>query len=141
MKSYDQPITMSYNFGSHDFGAGAGAHAIRKPLGAKSARIEEIHLGPISEAFTATTTPGYVRIGTAGDADKFAQLDCGVAAISDGYGIDNDPDAVFEAGKYIDLARAGDAGVALNQLEVTFVAPTGGTPAGIGFVTVVVSWF
>ena len=139
--SYENGKTIAYNFGSHDFGAGAGAHAIRRLKGFKFCRIEEIHVGPITETFTNTTTPGYVRVGTAADADKFAELDMGVAAATDGYGTYDDTDAIKAAGQSIDLDRAGDAGVSLGQLEVTFVAPTGGTPAGIGVPTVVITWF
>lgn len=139
--SYDNALAISYNFGSHDFGAGAGAHAIQRPYGKKFARIEEIHLGPITETFNAVTTPGFVRVGTASDADKFAELNCGTAAATDGYGTNDDPDAIKAAGKAIDLDRAGDSGASMDQLEVTFVAPTGGTPAGIAVVTVVISWY
>lgn len=138
---YDDPKTISYNFGSHDFGAGAAAHAIPIPPGYKFARIKEVCVTPITETFNAVTTPAYVRIGTAADADKFAQLNMGVAAATDGYGTKDDPDAILPAGEFIDLERAGDSGVALAQLEVTFVAPTGGTPAGIGVPTIVVDWF
>jgi hypothetical protein len=140
MKTYDNPLTISYSLGSHDFGAGAGAHAIQRPKGVSRARIEEIHVA-VSETFNQVTTPAYVRIGTAADADKFAELNMAAAAITDGYGTNDDQDAVKAAGLAIDLDRGGDAGAALDQLEVTFVAPTGGTPAGIGEVTVVISWY
>lgn len=141
MNGYDKPLTISYNFGSHDFGAGAGAHAVQRPKDAKFARIEEIHLGPITETFNQVTTPGYVRVGTASDADKFAELNCAAAAATDGYGTNDDQDAIKAAGLRIDLDRDGDSGASLDQLEVTFVAPTGGTPAGIAVVTVVISWY
>jgi hypothetical protein len=141
MSGYDAPKQQSYNFGSHDFGAGAGAHAIQRPVGMVSGRVAEIHVGPITEVFNAVTTPGYVRIGTAADADKFAELNMGAAAVSDGYGTNDDPDAVKDAGKFIDLNRDGDSGACLDQLEVTFVAPTGGTPTGIGVVAVMMEWW
>ena len=41
----------------------------------------------------------------------------------------------------IDLARGGDASAALTQLEVSFVAPTGGTPGGTGRVDVFIGWY
>jgi hypothetical protein len=141
MSGYDNPLTISYNFGSHDFGAGAGAHAVQRPYGTTMCRIEEIHVGPITETFTADTTAAFVRVGTASDPDKFAELAMATAAATDGYGTNDDNDAIKAAGKFIDLNRDGDSGASLDQLEVTFVAPTGGTPAGIGVPTVVLAWY
>ena len=76
---YENPVRISYYFGAHDFGAGAGAFAIKPPKGKKRGRVVDIHLAP-TETFTQTTTPGYVRVGTAADADKYAELNCGAAA-------------------------------------------------------------
>lgn len=140
MDTYDKPLTISYSLGLVDFAAAATANAIQRPAGKSSARIEEIHVS-VTEVFNAVTTPAYLRIGTASDADKFAELNMGTAAATDGYGSNDDPDAILAAGKFIDLDRAGDAGVSLDQLEVVTVQNTGGTPTGIGYVTVVVSWF
>jgi hypothetical protein len=141
MDTYDNPRTMSYNIGGlHDFGAGALAFAIQRPKGATMARIEEIHVA-VFETFTADTLAAYVQIGTASDADKFAQLEMGLAAITDGWGTNDDPDAIKAAGQFIDLNRAGDSSVSLDQFEVNYTSPTGGTPAGQGYVTIVISWF
>ena len=139
-QSYDNPTVISYNMGELDLGAGAEAPAIRIPAGKKFARIEEIHVA-VSETFTAVTTPGYVRLGTAADADKFVELNMGTAADTNGYGTSDDADAIKSAGKFIDLDRDGDAGVALTQLELNTVQPTGGTPAGRGYLTVAIAWW
>lgn len=138
--TYDRPFTVPYCFGVIDFGAGNVASAIPKPYGMTFARIEEISVS-VSETFNQVTTPGYVRVGTASDADKFAEMNMGAAAITDGYSTKDDTDAIKAAGLNINLASDGDSGAALAQLEVTFVAPTGGTPAGIGIPTIVVSWW
>ena len=140
MKTYDKPLTISYSFGEQDIAAAGAAFAIQRPAGVSSARVDEIHVS-VTETFNAVTTQAYIRIGTASDADKFAELNMGTAAATDGYGTNDDADAIKEAGKYIDLDRDGDSGAALDQLEVVTVANTGGTPAGIGFVTVTISWF
>ena len=140
MKSYDNPLTITYSLGLQDIAAGAFAGAIQKPKGVDSARIEEIHV-LVTEVFNAVTTPAYIRIGTASDADKFAELNMGTAAATDGYGTNDDPDAIKAAGLFIDLNRDGDSGAALDQLEVVTVSNTGGTPTGIGYVTVTISWF
>lgn len=137
--SYDNMLVCSYNLGLQDIGNGDSAHAIKAPYGFKRARIIDIH-GSIVETFTQVTTPGYARIGTAGDADKFAELNFGAAAATNAYNA-ADHDAFLNKPATIDLERDGDSGAALSQLEVTLVAPTGGTPAGQAFVTVVIGWF
>lgn len=140
MASYDQPILMSYPLGDHDYGAGGDALAIQPPAGVSFGRIIDIH-GAVKETFTAVTTAAFVRIGTAGDPDKFAELNFGTAADTDGFSTRDDPDAIKDAGKFIDLARDGDSGAALDQLEVALVAPTGGTPAGIASTVVMIGWW
>lgn len=137
---YDNGRQISYSFGEIDFGAGGDALAIPVPYGAKGARIVDI-AASVTETFTQDTTPGYVRLGTAADPDKFAELNLGVAADTDGYGTKDDD--IFPAGsdEGIDLARDGDSGAALSQIEVAFVAPTGGTPAGKAYVNIAIEWW
>lgn len=127
--SYSNPIVVTYKFASHDFGAGAGASSFKAPAGYTSGRILDVGLMDITETFTNTTTPGYVRVGTTSDADAYCQLNCGVAAATDTYNTQNDTDAII------------DADVTNTQVEVAFIAPTGGTPAGIASAFVVVAWF
>lgn len=126
MSTYDNPSTVTFAFGAHDFGAGAGALSFKLPKG-KRGRLVDVGVFNITEAFTNTTTPAYVRVGTASDADAYAQLDCGTAAISDTRNTVDDTDAIIDADLPAD-----------TQIEVTFAAPTGGTPAGIGEAYVVV---
>lgn len=130
--SYDLPVRVSYSFPSHDFGAGAGAHAIKPPKGMSQGNVVDIQLFAISETFNQVTTPAYVRLGTSGDADKYAELNCGAAAATDAYNMDDGG----TWGDRIDLTADS-----ISQVEVVFVAPTGGTPAGISAVNVVIDWF
>lgn len=129
--SYENPTTVSYSFGSHDFGAGAGAYALKPPKGKKRGNVVDIQVA-VSETFTQVTTPGYIRLGTSGDPDKYAELNMGAAAATDAYNL-SDTNAVTNV---IDMVADS-----ISQVEVVFVAPTGGTPAGIGLVTVVIDWF
>jgi hypothetical protein len=140
--SYDQPKKVtSHGFGAaHAFSAGAAAHAIRVPLGMNFARIEEVSV-LATVTFNAVTTPAYVRVGTAADDNKFAELNLATVAATDSRGSKDDTDAVLPAGQFIDLTRGGDSGAALSQLEVAFIANTGGTPAGTGIPTITVSWW
>lgn len=126
--AYNNPTTVSYNLGTHDFGAGSDALAIKAPRGFTKGRIRDIGVA-VTETFTATTTPAYIRLGTTGDADAYAELNMGTAADTDYYNTQDDTDAIISAD------------VTNTQIEVAFVAPTGGTPAGIGHVTVVIDWY
>ncbi len=127
--SYSNPHVVTYKFASHDFGAGAGATSFKAPAGYTSGRILDVGLMDITETFTNTTTPGYVRVGTSGDADAYCQLDCGVAAATNTYNTQDDADAIIEA----DIDN--------TQIEVAFIAPTCGTPACTAWGYVVVAWF
>lgn len=133
MRSYDNPIFVTHNLGFHDFGAGAGAMAIKPPPGCKRGHVVDIQLD-VRETFTQVTTPGFVRLGTAGDADKYAELNCGAAAITDAYNLKDSPGKA-PAGS-VDLEVDG-----ISQVEVALVAPTGGTPAGQAYVSIVMAWY
>lgn len=135
MRSYDQPDVLSYDLGAINFTSGA-ATSLPVPSDVSGARILGFAVQGATVAFTADTTPAYLDIGTAADADKFLHGAVGVVAATDSKHV-----LGADIGIGIDLARGGDAGVALAQLEVTFVAPTGGTPAGTGRVTVFIGWY
>jgi len=144
MSGYDNPLTITYGIGltrEVDIADGSViASAIQRPLGMTMCRVEEIHV-QVTETFNAVTTSAFIRIGTASDADKFAELDMGTAAATDGYGTNDDTDAIKDAGQFIDLNRDGDSSASLDQLEVTTLANTGGTPAGKGIIHIVLSWW
>ena len=131
--SYSNPLPVSYNMGIHDFGAGGDALAIKPPLRLNRGRVEDIHVA-VTETFNQVTTPGFIRLGHASDADYYAELNMGAAADTDAYNL---RDAGVVTNK-IDLIN--DPGPP-TQIEVAFVAPTGGTPAGMGYVTIVLSWW
>jgi hypothetical protein len=126
--AYDNPFRVTYNLGTIDFGAGDEALAIRAPAGFSNGRLR--HIGVVvKETFTNTTTEAFVRIGTATDADAYAELAMGTAADTNYYCERDDTDAIID--EWVDD----------TQLEVACIAPTGGTPAGIGDVHIVIDWF
>lgn len=131
-RSYSDPLVISYNLGTHDFGAGGDALAIPVPAGMSRFKVLEVAVSA-TEDFTAVSTPAFVRIGTAADADAFVEADLGTLEDTDAFGLRDDTDAI----KYDDF---GDAD-GLDQLEVAFVAPTGGSPAGTGHVNIAIAWF
>lgn len=126
--SYSNPLVITYNLGLHDFGAAGDDLAIKAPTGYEHGRILDIGVA-VTETFTNTTTPAYIRIGTTTDPDAYAQMDMGTAADTNYYNTQDDTDAII------------DADVTNTQLEVALVAPTGGTPAGIGHVHITIAWF
>lgn len=125
---YDNPLTITYSLGLHDFGSGGDALGIKPPAGFTRGKIRDIGV-MVTETFNAVTTPGYVRVGTATDPDAYAELNMGAAADTNYWNVLDDPDAIIA-----DIPSA-------TQLEVALVAPTGGTPAGIGYVNIVIDWF
>jgi hypothetical protein len=134
--SYSQPDRQVYNLGHHDFGAGGDSLAIAVPSGKRFARVANIHVAA-TETFTDTTTSGKIYLGTGSDTDKFVIFDLGTLADTDAMDLADDTDAVLTGyTEYIDTTVEN-----ITQIEVTFVAPTGGTPAGMGHVTVTLDWF
>lgn len=128
MPTYDEPRVVTYNYAQHDFGAGGDTKEIVGPSGMRG-KIVDIHVSNCTETFTNTTTGAFVRAGVAGDLDKFAELSAGTLA-SGSAAAASRQDGVTEA-------VLGDD----ETLLVTFVAPTGGTPAGIADVQVAVAWY
>lgn len=126
--AYDNGLTITYSLGEHDFGAGGDALAVKAPYGYSKGRINDVGV-MVTETFTADTTPGYVRIGTASDADAYVELNMGTAADTNYFNTADDTDAIISAD------------VTGTQLEVALVAPTGGTPAGKGYVNITVTWY
>ena len=127
--SYSEGPVVTYTLSAVDFGAGDSNHAIKAPNGYTRGRIIDVGVA-VSETFNQVTTPGYVRIGTASDADAYVELNMAAAAATDYYNTQDDTDAIIDA----DIPSA-------TQLEVACIAPTGGTPAGIGDVHIAIRWF
>jgi hypothetical protein len=128
--SYGNPrAVITYTLPAVDFGAGDSAHAIKAPYGYARGRLLDVGVA-VTETFNQVTTPGYVRVGTSGDADAYAELNMAAAAATNYYNTDDDTDAIIEP----DIADGS------TQLEVACIAPTGGTPAGIGTVHITIAW-
>lgn len=133
MRSYDQPDLMSYNLGSVGFTTD-GPFTIPVPPDCSGMRILGYAISTATVAFTADTTPAALQFGDGTTADKFGQLDADVIAAGSSLHVVGDGD-----GASADYASA--AGGRLDEITVTVVAPTGGTPAGTGNVTVFMAWY
>lgn len=129
--SYDNPLRASYTFNDVDIGAGDATLGVIAN-GGKTGRVVDITLTGVTEAFTADTTAGFVRLGDGTDDDKFGELDCGTTSAGASA-------TARDSGQAVGITRT--AVETTDALTVKVVAPTGGTPAGIGDVNITVEWF
>lgn len=140
-KFYDNPRQVTYTFAQHDFGAGAATFEVKPPHGCNMGRLVEIEAN-IQETFTADTTAGFVRVGNSNDADMYGELEMGTDAVAGEVFNSQDNDIFATAAQdFIDMNRDGAAGVAIDDVLIAFVAPTGGTPAGKAEVYVTIDWW
>lgn len=126
---YDQPKLLNYHFPAVNIGSTV-TRKIRVPKGAQSARVFDIHAFATTLT-TAVTTSGRVQVGVSGDLDKYADFDIGILAAGAAKSF-RDVDG-FES---FWMAAVDD----VDELTVTFVAPTGGTPAGVVNVDIAIGW-
>ena len=125
------PISSTYSFSSHDFGAGTGTESFRAPKNYTRGRLIDVGVNNITEAYACDTTEGAVRVGTSGDADAYAELNIADGtATGDQFNTQDDADAIIDA----DLDD--------TQIEVTYVqCVDSGTAAGIATPFVKVLWY
>lgn len=127
--SYSNPERGMYVFPNVDYGAGTTTHAIPVPTG-KRGRLIDIQLAA-TESFNSVTTDGSTSIGISGTISRnalFVQGDLAAGAAISAKNL-SDPDWLVEPEIVKD-----------SVLLVTCTAPTGGTPAGIATVTVIIDW-
>lgn len=132
--SYENAVTLNYSYNAQDIGAGDITKKIRPPRGATRGRVESIHLYA-SETFTQTTTQALVQVGVASDLDAYAELGCGALAAAATLSESDQAGVLVNDGQF-DLSQETE-----DELTLTMVAPTGGTPAGIADVDLAISWF
>lgn len=127
--SYSNPDRRSYVFPAVNFGS-TSAQSFKGPAGKKGVLVD-IHVA-CTTLFTAVTTAAFVDVGTAADIDYNAHFGLGTLAATD---------AILLTGSTGSLAALIEPNIAADtQVEVTFTAPTGGSPAGVGTVTITVDW-
>ena len=133
---YDNLVPVSYHFPGVDLGSGDVTKKMPIPRGASLARVLDI-LAVCTTTFTQVTTPGVVKIGDGTTADKFASLTIGGLAAGSSLSGRDFTDGVFKA---VYHGADYNSGAGLHDLTATFVAPTGGTPAGVGDFIVIVGF-
>lgn len=128
--TYDKPMILDAGYpGIFDFGEGGETYGVQGPSG-KKGRILDVMASAV-ELFTNVTTGGLIKLGTAGDDDAYGTFDLGALANNDCFVASLDQPTGF-----ITQELPADA-----IMLVTFVAPTGGTPAGMAKVQIPVAWF
>lgn len=131
-------MRMHYSFGQHDFGAGSETFWIMGPKDRKG-KLVDYGIHHVTETFTNTTTPGYVSVGSAADADAYGEeLDLGTTAADVGSKSVRTTADAEDIEDYI-----LDAGLSLpadTKVGLVCTAPTGGTPAGIAQVFMIIDW-
>lgn len=122
-------FSVTYTFPLIDLDSGDVVRDIQGPAGLRGT-VQEVNLYDVSELFTDDTTEARLDIGIQGGDDN-------AYAISDDVGT-----LAADAGLSLALT-AGVVGTipAGEDLLLTFVAPTGGTPEGIATWSVTINWF
>ena len=128
MPSYSNPSTICINYGLWDFGEGSETMSFKLPNG-MSGRLRDV-IVQATETFNAVTTEAEVNIGSADGGKQYANCGLGTLADKASYRLsDNSADLVL-------ASLAAD-----SNIFVALLAPSGGTPAGKGFVTIVIDCF
>lgn len=133
--AYDNAKVVCYPFPAVDFSTGS-THKLKIPRGSAEARVMDI-LCSATVLFTQVTTPALVQVGDGTTADIFASLTLGALAAGSTIGGSDVANGIFKA---VYLAGNYNSGAGLHDLIATFVAPTGGTPAGTATVIIVVGY-
>lgn len=131
---YDNLRPVTYSYAAVNFASGNATHKVTVPRGVQLARVLDIMV-EATVTFTQTTTPGLVQVGDGTTANKFAQLSLGATA--SGSTIGSGDQAIWQANY---LKANYNSGAGLHDLTITFVAPTGGTPAGTGNVFICIGY-
>ena len=134
------PFAVSYHLSEDvttipgvDFGAGNEAFILATP-GALRAKPMSVDIYKVSETFTATTLPARVDIGDGSDVNGFAYTgSIGTLATTAALNFSANDGTLVEG--VLGIIEPGD------QVTVTCIAPTGGTPAGRAMVTATFLYF
>lgn len=146
MSNYDRPLRRQYQWGGLNVATPAAVRRVKIPSGVRFVRISDFYVN-VTTACTVVTTAAVVQIGDGTTAAKYMAQKIGVDAGSsvaagatygvqdvDGrvalYNPTSAPDSTHKG--YIDLKTDGATNGTLQTfLDVTTVAPTGGSPAGV----------
>lgn len=130
--SYTNPLVVTYGFGNLNFVTGAGTYKVKPPKRLTAGGVKDIHVR-VTTLFTQVSTPAYVRVGNATSNAQYAELNMGAAAANSAY---NSSDVAGSLKANINLTRDN-----ITDVDIRVIAPTGGSPAGVGYLDVVIGWW
>lgn len=136
--SYSNPIRTTYGFGLLVF-TNALSVSVKPPPRCNQGRVVDIHVR-VTVTFTNVTTGALVNVGTAATAAKYAQLNMAAAAAGVSWNLRDGGGSPYVESLVIfsDINFARDA---VTAVQFQVVAPTGGAPAGTGFLDILMAWF
>lgn len=133
MSGYDNLKIVTYAFPAQSF-ATNGTAKLTIPKGAAMARVLDTLL-TCTTTFTQVTTRALVEVGDGTTANAFWSLTVGGLTAGNTMGARDQTapafQGVYDSGAYTPV---------LHDLTVSWVAPTGGTPAGVATVLIVVGY-
>lgn len=133
--SYENPDRRTYMWPGQDAGAGAISKTIVGPKG-KAGRVHDYGFLNVTTAFTADTTPCEVAVGDGSDADAYGeQFSMATQAIGGGKTVRS----AMESSKARDAMFPKQI-PADTEVVLSASAPTGGVPAGVGDLYLVIDW-
>ena len=126
------PFVMNYTLDAVDMGAGDTGTFILPTN--RRGKVVAIEISDVTEATTADSSGAIIQVGDGSDVDAYCVTgELPVIAIGGHYAL-YDVDATITAG-VTEIIEPG------STVTVTAVAPTGGTPAGIGDIVLSVLLF
>lgn len=143
--SYVQPLRVSY---SRAIAHADATWAIATPRNCTQVRVADISAS-VTTTYNAVTTSAKIKVGVSGTLDALGSLDLATTAAGSGVGWS----ASYKKGSnptYGSLDLTGTSNTISGSpttpevsgpVLISFVANTGGTPAGAGNATVVLEWF
>ena len=132
---YDHGDRVTYLFPAQDIGAATVTLKVNGPKG-KTGVLRDYGIVNVTEAFTADTTAATIAVGKTGNTDAYGEeLSMGTTAAGGGKTVRSTYNKATDLDDYIVATIPAD-----TEVFVTCTAPTGGVPAGIGAVLVVVDW-
>ena len=136
--SYDMKNVRRYSF-LHDFGAGGDIYAVKGPKG-KKGKLINYGVDGVTETFTNVTTGALISVGTVADADAYGnEIDLGALAADSASNLRSLYDPIADATTWATYMLEDDL-PADTVVALHCVAPTGGTPAGIGTAFMEIQW-
>lgn len=143
--SYSNPKSVTY---SRTIGVANATWAVTPPPGCTQCRVQSINASPTT-TYNAVTTSAKVQVGVANNLAVGGALDIGTTAAGSaaGFSVNKGVNPLIPlldvsgtaAAATVSTAQA--AIVANGPVLITFVANTGGTPAGAGSIDVTLDWF